>query len=124
MKWLFILLLASGCTRSALEVRSQYLNPSYLASCKVDTPDPNLLCFYGQEIIIHYNAPIPAQLTLQVRMCDRTVRIFTKQLTKSSGYTNWRVMAPEEFLSYKLELVHEGKVIACKRHHLWADIID
>lgn len=123
MRWLIILLLTS-CTRVPLEVRSHYLTPEYLAAFKVNTPDPLIPCFFGQEIVIHYDTALPADLILQVRYCDRSVRRFVKHLWRACGYAQFRVMEGEGILSYKVELVCEGRIVACKKHHLWADLIE
>lgn len=132
MYWFLFLTLLTSCSRQLLEVRSQYLNPDYLASTHVRTPDPCRSCYLGQQIVIRYKVPQRclegAQVQLAVRYGDFSSAQFVKPIAKSRGYFLFRLVnvdywTRQGIISYKVDLTSQGCLLATKQHHLWADLI-
>lgn len=138
MKHLFLLLLSAffciSCSREHLRVRSEYLNPGYLASTRVDTPDPAGICFYGQQIVIHYRIPAEdfcegSALLISIRYGNQTGETVQIPLERRRGYYTYRLINDDYWerggiFSYRVELFNGESVVACKEHHLWVEIID
>lgn len=132
---LLMALLLAGCHRSYLDVRSEALYPSYLASEKIDAPDPNRLAFYGQQIVIHWRLPpdcfdaYPFEILLTIRYKDFTFQTFSYPISDRRGYWVYQLLNDEYWekggiLSYKVELYKEDELFDEWQHHVWADWIE
>lgn len=137
MRWalLFsIALLLGGCQRRYVECRSEYLYPEYLASKRADTPDPCRECFYGQQIIVHWNLPrccldAPVTLRLHVRYGNREIETLTMLVEKRKGWKIHRLLNQDYWcrggiLAFQAQLLQGGEVLDDWTHYLWADIIE
>jgi hypothetical protein len=123
-----------ACSCEHLRVRSEYLNPGYLASTRVDTPDPAAICFYGQQLVIHYRMPAEefcdaSALLITLRYGNQTCETVRITLEKRRGYYTYRLINDDYWdrggiFSYKVELSNGECVLSCKEHHLWVEIID
>ncbi len=120
-----------GCHR--LQVRSEPIFPSYLASERVDTPDLRRLCYYGEQIVVHWTLPRTdfkeSYLRIQIRYGDRTVESYESPITCFRGYWTLRLVNEEfwtkrGFLAYKVELFEGDVLKECWQHQIWADIIE
>ena len=125
-------LVLTACHRPTLTCRSEYLDPSYLASERVNTPDPCRRCFYGQQIIVSWNLPhgiqTPVELLLHVRYGTREVETLHHTITHSGGYWIYRLInqdywCREGIIAYKAQLCQEGRELDEWTHHLWAELI-
>ena len=131
--WLAMALLLTGCHRSYLSCRSEYLYPTHLASQKVNTPDPDKGCFYGQQIIVHWDLPKnclirPVELHLHIRYGNREIEQVSHTLEKGRGWFIHRVVnrdywCQEGILSFYAELLQDGEVLDDWTHYLWVPII-
>lgn len=130
------MLFLSGCTsKGGLALRTDYLTPAYLASNSVDAPDPNLPCFYGQQIVVHWTLAKSCmkkgpKLFLTVRFGDRSMQTVEFPLCNFSGYYVYQLVGAsylekQGILSYKAEIfTSSGQILSSWRHHIWADIIE
>lgn len=115
-----------------LSCRSEYLYPNYLASDRIQTPDPDRLYFYGQQLIVYWNLPrelLPADLHLTVRYGTRECAELHQHLTRPRGHTLYQLIEDDYWdtggiLSYKALLFHEGELLTDWYHHLWVDCMD
>ncbi len=133
---LCLALLVVGCSTSkGLHLRSDFLTPNYLASERINTPDPERPCFYGQQIVVHWRLPrrclsLNPTLLLSIRFGDHSLEVISFPLTTARGYWTYQLVDchyfdKEGILSYKAQIVTStGEEIAEWRHHIWADIID
>lgn len=128
-----IISLFTGCHHSSLSCRTEYLYPDHLASEKTLTPDPCRLCFYGQQVILHWNLPHccpPDELVLHVRYGTREQGTFRWSLhANARGYRIYRLVnddywSKEGIVSYKAELFCGEELIDAWTHHLWTDVIE
>ncbi|MBI3900853.1 MAG: hypothetical protein HY324_01725 [Chlamydiia bacterium] len=126
------LLFLGGCFRP-LSCRSEYLYPSYLASSRVNTPDPQMGAFVGEQIVIAWHLPRryrchPASILLHVRYGDHTLATFEKSLDTEKGWWIYRLLSGEYqchkgILSFDAQLLCAGEVVDEWRHSLWVPVI-
>jgi len=124
----------TGCYRPGLSCRSEYLDPNYLASEQVNTPDPCRVCYYGQQIVVFWNLPRdclsrPVELLLHVRYGTREVETIKHTITRAYGSWIYRLInqdywCREGIVSYQAQLCQEGRLIDEWDHHLWAELIE
>ncbi len=132
----FLLLLAtSSCKRSPLEVEAAYFTRKDLASVHVGTPDPNkLLPIFGQRLYIKWDtqeisqAKPPLELFIRVMLKKGKMLEEKIPLKESSGSYLFPIVGANfsdegGLLSYKIELLSQGKVIATSRHKFWVEPI-
>lgn len=123
----------TGCGQGALLLYQQKIDPSYLASTHVGSPDPRIRS-QGQMIVAEWWVPrslLDRDLFLRI---DILFRDFTKAVVeypikKSIGYETYCLLdkkfeQTKGFLSYKAEIITEdGKVYAQWQHQLWVKLI-
>lgn len=134
MRLLLVLLsfVLVGCCYSELDVRSEPLFPSHLASSHVRTPDPLKACFVGEQLVIYWHLPRKYEcdtLTLQIDARTRNGFVETKTVTLPGrkGWTFYRTIGDEyqekgSLLTYKVTLLVGGTPRNVWRHHLWTDL--
>jgi hypothetical protein len=133
-KLLPLLLLLAGCHRSWVTCRTEFLYPDYLASERVNTPDPNRYCFFGQQLIVHWRIPKShfirgVTLVLHLRYGDRSQNKIEIPLEKNTGWWVYRLLNQEYgsrggILSFKAELIQDGDLLDRWTHFLWTDLIE
>ncbi len=127
--------LATGCHRSLLSVRSEYLTPRDLASEHILTPDPLRDCFYGQQLVVHWHVPAPCffsgktWIDLSIRFKNLEIEKRHFPLPTSLGFLTVKYINEEYWskggvVSFKVELFKEGELLECWSHHLWVDLIE
>ncbi|MBS0645617.1 MAG: hypothetical protein JSR97_03375 [Verrucomicrobia bacterium] len=118
--------------RKALSVRSEYLDANYLASKRIETPDPCQGCFVGQQVVISWHIPsrcLPAEIDLWVRYGNRCFTKVTHTVCEPAGFWAYRVMN-EDFwnlkgiVAYSATLRQGDREIDQWNHHLWADLVE
>jgi hypothetical protein len=129
---LFIVMMTASCHhRRMVTARSEFLDASYLASTKIETPDPCKQCFLGQQLVITWNVPsrkLPAEIDLQIRYGNRQFQQITHPIQTPAGYWTFRLMNKEYskmqgICAYSVQIVSDGCVIDRWDHHLWADLV-
>ena len=134
MRLALLLLMAlafTSCKRPPLQVEAAYFTRKDLASTPMGTPDPNkLLPIFGQRLYIKWNTEKKAPLELYVRVMLKKGKLLEEKipLKESSGSYIFPIVDKnytEEggLLSYKIELLKNGKVISTSRHKFWVDPI-
>lgn len=126
-----LLLLLGGCRQPLLSCRSEYLYPNYLASDRIQTPDPDRLYFYGQQVIVYWNLPhtlVPAELKLEVRYGTRECETHYYPVTVGCGHAIYQITedaywCKEGIVAYKATLLYDNEPIADWSHHLWVELI-
>ena len=128
-------LVLGGCQSRYVTCRSEYLYPQYLASQRVNTPDPFRQCYYGQQVIVRWNLPPncmvgtePILLRLQVRYGNREIETLNVPIEKRQGWKIHRLINQDYWcrggiLAFKAELIHNGEILDDWTHYLWADLI-
>lgn len=116
--------------------RSEYLYPQYLASERVNTPDPFRKCYYGQQVIVRWNLPRscmvgsePVFLRLQVRYGNREIETLSVPIKKCQGWKIHRLVNQDYWccngiLAFKAELIRADQILDNWTHYLWTDIIE
>lgn len=134
-KRLFLLIcisiFAAGCSRNALVCRSEYLYPDYLASEQILAPDAFRRCFYGQQLVVHWNLPAecePTELSLKVRYGSREEKTFSWSIHGHRGYRIYRLINDDYWclngiVSYKASLYENNQLLKEWTHMLWVDTI-
>jgi hypothetical protein len=133
---LICLLIFSSCARSHLSIRNQYLDHSYLASCRIGTPDP-LKCaaFCGQQLIIHWRlskeAATRPDLHLRLHLLYRnfTSETVAIPIRRPRGFYTYRLInqcywEKRGILTYRLQLCSGDEVLESWTHQLWTQLID
>lgn len=125
-----------GCQNLYVTCRSEYLYPQYLASERVNTPDPFRKCYYGQQVIVRWNLPQssmigtePIYLRLQVRYGNREIETLNVPLDKRRGWKTHRLINQDYWcrggiLAFKAELIRNGEILDDWTHYLWVDVIE
>lgn len=130
---LFSLLLLTGCVRQRMLVaRSEYLDPGYLASRRIETPDPCQGCFVGQQIVVSWSVPsrcLPADIDLRLRYGNRCFSSVCHTVDQPQGFWIYRLLDDEFWelegiVAYSATLSHDDHVIDQWNHHIWADLIE
>lgn len=108
----------------------------YLASYRVKTPDPLLNHPpLGQRLVISWSIPIRCMemdnlhIDVQIRYRNRDEEQFQIPIDKSCGTYIHSVLDSDYFtrcgiLTYKVDLVGDGKIIEEWRHQIWSDRIE
>ena len=136
-KLLLLLMLGTcllGCSGRVLKVRSEYLNPEYLSAERVDTPDPCRRCFWGQQVIVQWNLPRELlcnenTLVATLRFGNREIEEIEIPLDRRRGCWSYRLLNALYWkkcgiLSYKIDLLSNGTLVDCWKHHVWVDLIN
>lgn len=126
----FFLLNLSSCVQPVLRCRSEHLDPCYLASSHVHSPDPCSGSFYGEQIIISWDLSLKgeAELQLDVRYGNLEHAHFSRPIHKGHDQWIYRLMNGEcaekqGIISYRARIVQGGLVLASWTHSLWTEII-
>jgi len=128
-------LFLTGCHHHHLSICQQTIDPSYLASMHVNTPDPRQNNPpFGQQLIIEWVVPKSTlmespELVLNVIYWDYTQETVRFPIKKRAGYRLFPLLREkfEEkkgFLTYKAEIVDkEGRIFKEWKHQLWVKLI-
>lgn len=134
--FLSILFLVS-CNSSYLSVHTDYFSRENLASYYVGTPDPRLNNPpIGQRLIVTWAVPrscngyysdLHLEVTIRFRNRKEVREIYP--ITRLHGtyvysLLNEDYIETRGMLSYKVDLVADGKVLEQWRHQIWADLIE
>lgn len=130
------LLTLASCTRCHLFVRNEYIDHTYLASCRVDTPDP-LKChsFCGQQLTIwwhfprSYRAYSDLHIILRLRLRNFTESRVEIPVTRLWNFYVYRLLNCDYaqtggILAYQLEVWGGGQLLETWTHQVWAELID
>lgn len=131
---IFSLLLLCGCQQRVLNVIQMKLEPTYLASTHVGSPDPRVPP-RGQMIVAEWWLPkgvlqFSPVLRLHILYNDLSTETVEYSIDRRIGYETYSLVdcAFKEtagFLSYMAEIVtEEGQVEAEWKHQLWVRLID
>jgi hypothetical protein len=128
-------LLQVSCCHHHLSILQQTIDPNYLASVNVKTPDPRQKNPpFGQQLIIEWWVPKltvveGSELVLHVIYWDYSQETCRFPIKKRGGYHLFPLLREkfEEkkgFLTYMAEIVDkEGRVYAEWKHQLWVNLI-
>lgn len=131
---LFIfLLVCASCSRPALVLQQQQINPNYLASVNVGTPDPRTPP-KGQMIVAEWWVPsrileLDPVLKLTILFRNYTQECVEFPIESTIGYETYSVLGKNYketcgLLAYKAEIVDcEGEILADWKHQLWTELI-
>jgi hypothetical protein len=128
------LILLCGCEKYHVSVRQLHVDPTYLASMHVGTPDPRKAHPpIGQKLIIDWTVP-PEMLAQDPKLV--MYLIYKNHTEKEVSYpilyrngTHVYSLLNEEFeqtkglLTYRAEIVVDGKVYKDWKHQLWVNLI-
>jgi hypothetical protein len=128
--------LSSGCQRRLLTARSEAVNVEYLASYRVESPDPRRYCGYcGQNVIAEWDLPdkiscLPGlQLKLSMITSKHQLETITIPIKQPWGYyvyrnINDRLMKNGAVLTYKVEIFSQDQLITCWKQQGWVEWIE
>ncbi len=129
---LLLLSLLSACSHTpAITARTEYFNEGYLASSRIETPDPCRTCFNGQQIVMNWNLQtrcLPATIVLSVRYGNHEFDEVVHEVNAPAGFWIFRLLNQEYWdrqgiLSYSVRLYSGETLISAWNHHLWAEQI-
>ncbi|MGA8164674.1 MAG: hypothetical protein WB791_06575 [Waddliaceae bacterium] len=132
----FAISLLFGCGREVLSVYTDYVSCENLASYHVNTPDP---CLehppFGQRLIVSWALPKGIakaadafQLRITIRFGNREEVVKCFVLRKTIGtylfsLLNEQYREKGGIVTYKIQLLEEGRLVEERRHQLWAELI-
>lgn len=123
------ILLSLDCEAGLLKARREYLSPEFLASERVDTPDPRRLLFVGEELLLFWKLPAlrgNLHLSLLFQNCEREEMTFS--IAGRAGVSRYRLLNDAFTLkggivAFKAELLQDGQVLETYQDPLWAEPI-
>lgn len=135
--WAFLpfLLFSSCCKESYLTVQTDYLTHKDLASYYVGTPDPRQnITAVGQRLIVCWAVPkfylcfddLHLKITIRFRNREEVIEIFHLSKTRGTyvfSLLNKEYLAKRGILTYKIDLIGQGKILEEWRHQIWVDLI-
>jgi len=133
--WLLISFLLYSCSNSPLTVQTDYLSHKDLASYYVDTPDPRQnFPTIGQRLIVSWSIPksylayenLHLCVTIRFRNREEVIEIFDILQTRGTyvfTLLNNDFIAKKGILTYKVDLIGSGLILAEWRHKIWTDLI-
>ncbi len=98
----------------------------------METPDPCLRCYYGQQLVVHWKLPQgsegPHELLVDLRFGTRELDQVCIPLTQSSGFWVYKLINSDYWcrggiLSYRVRLLSDEGCLDEWKHHLWADVV-
>lgn len=124
--------LVGCCSHGPIVVRHQYLDPNYLASSHVETPDPRACDFYGQQLIISWHLPKKCMqleglhLLLTVRFGVHEVEEIVIPINRRRDFYLYRLMCQEHggIVTYKVELKAQDRLLYQWQHQVWAELVE
>ena len=136
-KWIcLIAFIGFGCSaRTKLSVYNQPINNKYYSSVHAETPSPKVdRGEVGQRLIISWDIPYrdfrKHQWTtrLIVQFGNRTEETFTKEIEEFEGdwilkYSGRPYIDKRGIVSYKAELLQDGRTVDLFQHQLWCELI-
>jgi hypothetical protein len=132
----FFLIAFASCYKNHLYVQQEWVDPNFLASSKVNTPDPRREHPpVGQRLLVAWDFPLSQfrrQLSLiaTIRFWDDTEKILTQPLERKRDFAAFYFPnnCPESdrrILTYRVQIVdREGCVVETWEHHFWTQLID
>ncbi len=135
--WIFcIFLLLTGCYKDYLYVQQEWIDPQFLASSKIGTPDPRQeKPFFGQRLIIAWDFPKSffsrdLHLLTTVRFWDNKEEVFQTPILRKRDITAFFFPNPDKtqdrhILTYQVQVfAKDGTLMAKWEHHFWTKLID
>jgi len=133
LKVFLLLLTLAACGRPTLVLHQQQINPNYLASTNVGTPDPRTPP-KGQMIIAEWILPRKIVnedpiLRLTILFHNYSQDCVEFPIHSTVGYETYSVLNREYketcgLLAYKAEIVDcNGEILADWKHQLWTELI-
>ncbi|HEX2583377.1 MAG TPA: hypothetical protein VHL30_04600 [Chlamydiales bacterium] len=128
------LLFLTGCYKNHLYVQQEWIDERYLASTRVNTPDPRKgNPPNGQKLLVKWDFPksqLDRQLTMliTVRLWNNSEQIFSRPVERKRDYID--LFFPTEdknlrILTYKVEVfTKEKELVEVWKHHFWTELID
>lgn len=136
MSLIFLLLLiAAGCQRYGVIARRQTVDPTYLASTHIGSPDPRQEDPpHGQMVIVEWWVPQELftknpKICLHIIFWDYTERRIEFPINRRVGYETYFILGDdycttEGILTYKAEIItDDGCVFRDWKHQLWVNLI-
>lgn len=130
---LFCLLLLTGCSKYYLSLRQVPVDPNYLASSHVGSPDPRMTP-HGQKIVLQWAVPPDLleqepQIVFHVIYRNHTEKTFVYPIESRMGYEVYSLVNHEYdetggILTYSAEIMTpDHHVYREWKHQLWANLI-
>lgn len=135
-KWILLSLWLAGCYKNHLYVQQERVDPTFLASSRIGTPDPRQeRPPQGQRLLIAWHFPRSLfqrhlSLVATVRLWDQTEEVFTYPVEKKWGstalyFSNDCAGVDRRILTYRVQVVaRDGEVVEVWEHHFWTHLID
>lgn len=128
-------MLAPGCYKKHLYVQQENIDVSYLASTKVQTPDPRQNHPpQGQKLIVAWDFPkslfsLDLTLVTTVRFWDHTQKEIRTPLERKRDCLSFYFPnggdGEKKILTYRVQIFSaKGDVIETWEHHFWTELID
>ncbi len=131
----FSLFFSVGCYKNYLYVQQEWIDREFLASSKVNTPDPRQAHPpEGQRLLVSWDFPKSVfseglDLHLTVRFWDNTEQYFTQALERKRDIATFyfpseKHNGDKKILTYLLEVKNQsGETVQVWKHHFWTRLI-
>ncbi len=128
--------LLAGCYKNHLYVQQEWVDRNFLASSRIDTPDPRQQCPpEGQRLLVSWDFPkslFKEELTLlvTVRLWDNTQDVLFHKMERKRDYAafffpNDKPGSDRRILTYRVQVLNgSGEVVETWNHHFWTELID
>lgn len=119
-----------SCYKNHLYVQQEWVDRDFLASTKINTPDPRQAAPpEGQRLLISWDFPrslFQEKLILvsTVRFWDNTEECLREPIERKRGYTAY-FFPSAKILTYRVQVFNvEGEAVETWEHHFWTELID
>jgi hypothetical protein len=128
--WVFLLSTLVSCYKNHLYVQQEWVDPNFLASSKVGTPDPRQANPpTGQRLLVGWRFPqylvgAGLKLVLTARLWDNSEEVICRPIEESRGSAVFKFYG-KKILTYRFQVVDcKGDMIETWEHHFWTELID
>jgi hypothetical protein len=130
------LILLTSCYKDGLYVQQEWIDEKFLASSRVETPDPRAEHPpKGQRLVVGWDFPRSIYLQklslfLTVRFMDQKQKVYFMPLKNKRGvesfyFSNLKDDKQKKILTYKVVVLNEkGVEVANWKHHFWTNLIE
>lgn len=126
MGWItFLFVVCTGCYKDYLYVQQEWVDANFLASTKVETPDPRQKDPpRGPRLVVAWDFPkslfqAPMTLVTTVRFWDQKEEVIQYPMDRRRDITSF-FFENRRILTYRVDVLNaQGATVSTWEHHFW-----